>query len=135
LLPSNCTDQERAAIVLQGFHGLQLYANQFWYRHVLACCGLYAKGHIILPNELSNQLKKLLRFRKQARHEAFWSGNSEAGSNILHENGDGDFLALNQLPRDVRDFIWEVIKFRKGVSSDDFTQKTPDGMLDSNARA
>ena len=87
----------------------------------------------MLPNELLDQLKKLLQFRKQARHEVSHFGDSEAGSKILHENGDS--LALNQLPHDVKDFIWEVIEFRKGVGSDALTEKTPLGVLDSNARA
>jgi len=74
----------------------------------------------------------LLRFRKQARHEAFISGDSEAGTKNIHENDDA--LALNQLPGDVRDFICDLIKFRKELSRDDSTQKSPEGILDSSAR-
>jgi hypothetical protein len=127
LLPSNCTDQERAAIVLQGFHGLQLYANQFWYRHVLECYGLYAKRHINIPDGLSNQLRKLLRFRKQAQHEAPRPGDSSEGSTTLHGNDDSS--AMSQLPLDVRNFIREVVEFRKRARNDDFAQKSLLGTL------
>lgn len=49
--------------------------------------------------------------------------------------GNGDTLALNLLPHEVRDFIWEIINFRKSLSLEDSTQKSPEGISDSNLTA
>jgi hypothetical protein len=124
LLPSNCTDQQRAEIVLRGFHGLQFYANQFWFKHVLTCCGLFAKGNAALPDDLLIQLQQLVQFRKAFGDNSCVIGNPDTNSS--HRQRD-DSLAMNQLPQDVRDLIWEVIEFRKMVKKEDNTLKSLEG--------
>ncbi len=128
LLSSNCTDQQRASTVLQGFHGLQFYANEFWSKHVLTCCGLFAKYDFVLPDDLVIQLERLLRFRKEIGDKSSSTGHQYTGTHH-HENS----LALNQLPQNVKDFIWEVVEFRKKLTEEDTTLKPPASMFDSRA--
>jgi len=118
LLPDNCTDQERAAIILQGFHGLQLYANQFWAKHILTCCNLLSTCDDVLPDEMIAQLEKLVRFRKQ-----MWQDSSVPETLDL----DGDSATLQQLPHHIRGFIREVSQFREGLTRNEYPHKSPKG--------
>lgn len=70
LIPPNCTDTERALMIIQGYHGLHPYANKFWIKHVLACCKLYVESQSKLPVEFLGQLQHLLRFRQHASQQA-----------------------------------------------------------------
>jgi len=128
-LPQYCTDQEMAAKVLEGFHGLQLYANQFWFKHVLTCCSLYYKSHLPIPNELLSQLQMLLQFWKEQGHDDSSSSRDYRTENHTIDESN-DSLALGQLPREIRKFTCGILEFRKALSEDGSTQKAPDGIQD-----
>jgi hypothetical protein len=104
LLPSNCTDQQRAAIILQGFYSLQFYTNQFWLKHVLSCCGLFVKTNIAIPNNLLTQLERLLKFRKAIENKSGAFINLE-NSSPSHQRGGS--MALNRLLKKVGVFFLE----------------------------
>jgi hypothetical protein len=63
LLPSNSTECTRAAIIVRGFHGLQAYADKFWYKHVIAYSTSLDEHTHTFSAELLIQLQHLLKFR------------------------------------------------------------------------
>jgi hypothetical protein len=71
LLPDRSTARERAALVIQGFHGLHLYANQFWMDHLLECCTSLRRQQKQLPNHLLEQIIGLFDFQKDLDTKPF----------------------------------------------------------------
>lgn len=63
LLPTVSTDVQRAAIIVQGFHGLQVYADKYWYKHLLEYCEVFDEQRQFCP-KLLQQLHLLLKFKK-----------------------------------------------------------------------
>jgi hypothetical protein len=60
LLSLNSTEATRAAVGVQGFHGLCTYADMFWYRHVVAYSRPLASKYPKISPELLDQLRRLL---------------------------------------------------------------------------
>lgn len=63
------SQEERSAIVLQGIHGLQFYANQYWVAHFLSYLGLKSRGKESIPHDLLVQMDMLLRFNKDTEYD------------------------------------------------------------------
>jgi len=128
LLTSHSTDEARVDIVIRGFHGLHLYANKFWYKHLLAYCKLQDKRQDQFPEELLLQLERLLKFRKKPREElCFQSANnvvSEADQNVGLE-------MLRDLP-EIKSMVSDVIAFRAKLSRDDSSDKDPESEYSMN---
>jgi hypothetical protein len=124
LLPIHTTDQERAALVVRGFYGLQLYANQFWYKHLLAYCALWEKKQTQFPDELLMQLDLLVRYLKDNRPEGESERSSILAKLCVLEGNEG----LHHVPH-VRDLIANVISFRAALSQDDLANKAPERRL------
>ena len=121
LLPDNSTPQEQAAIIVSGFHGLQLYANAFWIDHFLSYCDLLAKKRAKPPDELVSQLSKLLEFQKNS---------CQLDQHDCPDLVD-DFDVLTHFPQ-VRNFISMVMAFRtslKRVGTSNLPDKSPSGEL------
>jgi hypothetical protein len=118
LLPESSTDQERAAMVLSGFHGLQTYANTFWLNHLLEYSDILTEKKAPIPEDLTSQLKKLLEFRKDP-----------VSSRVdISLRSDERFEVFNTIP-EMRDFISTIISFRADLRNQ-ISQKSPQKPLE-----
>ena len=107
LQPVFSPDEERATIVVSGFHGLQLYANRFWADHLLSYCAILSRQRKQPSRELLIQLDQLLRFLKDpASDEQLSDYPPLEGLNIL-----------DQHPR-VRILVSKLEKFRAEAEKD-----------------
>jgi hypothetical protein len=114
LLSINCTDVERATIIVEGIHGLHLYANHFWYRHLLAYAAVCAKRHISLSQDFIQQLDSLLRFCK---------------NDIAHSSVQVSGLEILDLVPAVKELVSRIISFRESLKKDYWNDKTPQSKL------
>ena len=122
LLPENSTDAQRATIIVRGFHGLQLYADKFWYKHLLEYCGLLGQHQRQFSTELLTHLQLLLRFRKD---------NFQVSSTpikVVTEKAPHDLSleALNHLP-DVKRLVSDVLAFRAKTAREDASDRNLEG--------
>ncbi|RFU24008.1 hypothetical protein B7463_g12335, partial [Scytalidium lignicola] len=124
LLPENSTEAQRAAIIVRGFHGLQTYAHIFWYRHVLAYCGLLGQHQRQFSSELLAQLQLLLRFRKDGRAHILTPKTRIE----RHASENPTLEALNPWP-DVKRLISDVLVFRAKMNQKDASDKSPEKLL------
>ncbi|CZR68409.1 uncharacterized protein PAC_18308 [Phialocephala subalpina] len=121
LLPTMSTDTERAAIIVQGFPGLQVYASKFWYKHVLDYCGLVAHEQCQVSPELLAQLQRLLRFKK-ADVQAALTSNSRIEEN---NSGEPGLEALSHVPN-IKSLLSDILRFRAKMSREDASDKSPE---------
>jgi hypothetical protein len=128
LLPENSTEAQRAAIIIRGFHGLQLYADMFWYRHLLAYCSLVGQRKRQFSPELLSQLQLLLRFRKEDSSTPSQCKSGTAGTEDLSLEG------LNHLP-DVKGLVTDVQLFRAKMVREDAPDKSPESKLSFSAKS
>jgi hypothetical protein len=122
LLPENSTNGQRAAIIVRGFHGLQLYADKFWYKHLLEYCCLLGQHQRQFSTELLTQLQLLLRFRKD---------NFQVSSTpikVVTEKSPHDLSleALNHLP-DVKRLVSDVLALRAKIAREDASDRNLEG--------
>jgi hypothetical protein len=122
LLPSNSTDESRIGTVIQGFHGLQLYANKFWYKHLLQYCELQDIRPVQFSQELLQQLRLLLRFQKNNRKEACFETGSDGISAADQSVG---LEMLDHLP-EIKSMVSDVIAFKTKLDRNDSSDKDPD---------
>lgn len=96
---------------MQGFHGLQLYANQFWQDHLLAYCELRGEEKGISPEDLLFQLNKLLKFQKDP-------------DKFEQHLDDNSIVALKVFDRHllVKALVLAVLKFRAEVKQVDVSK-------------
>ena len=130
LLPENSTEAERAAIIIRGFHGLQLYADMFWYRHLLAYCSLLGQQKRQFSPELLAQLQFLLKFRKEDSRtpvRQFKTGTDKNGAE------DPALEELNHLPY-VKALVTDVLAFRAKIAREDVSDKSPESKLSFSAK-
>jgi hypothetical protein len=127
LLPTNSTDTERSAIIVQGFHGLQVYANKFWYKHVLEYCNFVAQQQYEVSPELLAQLQRLLMFKK-TDVQATPSPNSRMEEN----RSEPGLEALRHVP-DIRRLLSNVTQFRAKMNREDASDKSPESKYTSQA--
>jgi hypothetical protein len=106
LLPDRSTELERAALVIQGFHGLHLYANQFWVDHLLECCTSLRKQQNQLPNHLLEQIIGIFGFQKGLDTKPFDFIQVPSIEIFQHP----------QLVTLVKSIIWFRDKLKQGIS-------------------
>lgn len=121
-LPPNYTEAQKAAVVVRGFHGLQIYADMFWYRHLLAYCGQYQRQ---FSTELLAQLQHLLRFRKEDSRAPVPTSKTRTEKDASE---DRSLEALNHLP-DVKRLVSDVLVFRAKMSREDASDKSLESKL------
>ena len=112
-------------MVVRGFHGLLIYADLFWYKHLVTYCSLLKQHQGQLNAELLAQLKDLLRFRKVD------SGVHPSRSKALTEKDGASnptLEALNQLS-DVKDLVSHLFIFRAQMAREEASDKSPEGKL------
>lgn len=127
LLPDHSTENQRMAIIVQGFHGLQVYANMFWYRHLLAYCGLLRQHEF--SKELLAQLQLLLRYRKDDTATLVQSPqiNTEGKS-----AQDPSTEVLNCLPF-AKKLVSDVLELRAKIDQKDVSDKHFDSKFINNS--
>jgi hypothetical protein len=113
LLPVHLTHEERASIVVRGFHGLQLYANQYWVDHLRSYCAILGQQRKPLSQELLGQLCVFVGFMKD-------STDFEHTSDPASLDG---FEVLDRQPA-IRSLVSKVVKFRAGLETDDVSNKS-----------
>lgn len=97
--------------VVQEIHGLQLYANKYWYRHLITYALYCAEKKLGFSMELVSQLSELLRLQKD-RIEGPTSRPVPVSSPTTLDLG-----LLTQFPL-VKEFILEVDCFRMSLARD-----------------
>jgi hypothetical protein len=107
------TNEERATLVVPGFHGLQLYANQFWVDHLRSYCIILGQQGKPLSHELLGQLTIFLGFEKYS---------ADVGSTSDHASLTS-FEVLDQHPA-IKALVSKVIKFRAGLETEDASNKS-----------
>jgi hypothetical protein len=118
LLPDRSTELERAALVIQGFHGLHHYANQFWVDHLLECCTYLQKQQKQLPNHLLEQIIGLFGFQKDLNTKPF----------DLIQAPSIEIFQQPQLVTLVKSIIWLRDKLKQD-NSPNVQEKSIEGML------
>jgi len=113
LIPLHYSNDTRAAIVVTGFHGLQIYANQFWVDHLLSYCTILDQQRKNLSRELENQLNTLLRFLKESASVEQTPDYAELeGLDVLVQNPN------------IKTLVLKVAKFRRKLEVDDALSKS-----------
>lgn len=130
LLPANSTEAQRAAVIVRGFHGLQIYADMFWYRHLLAYCGLLVQHKRQFSTELLAQLQLLLRFRKEDSRATVLKSKTATEKDGTE---DSTLEVFNHLPN-VKRLVSDVLVFRAKMSREDASGKSPESELPSPAK-
>ncbi len=120
IYPSVPDDEIRRRIV-KGYHGLHLYANEFWIEHVLQ----YAKmqkttGSEILESFVS-QLERLLQFRRES-----WSLEPSSLSTSSLPGITGRSIVLSKVP-EIQRLTSDILAFRVVLAQEKHTQKDPEG--------
>ncbi|KAH6714004.1 hypothetical protein BKA61DRAFT_428897, partial [Leptodontidium sp. MPI-SDFR-AT-0119] len=106
LLPSKSTSQTRGVLVISGFHGLQLYANQFFTKHLQAYFTPLAASRGRPTPELVMELQKLLLFSKNL--------DDTVSATSSRVNWD----MLSEYPQ-VVSFLQRLIAFREGLKQEE----------------
>jgi hypothetical protein len=119
LLPDRSTERERAALVIQGFHGLHLYANQFWMDHFLECCTSLRRQQKQLPNHLLEQIIGLFGFQKDLGTKPF---------DLIQAPSIEVFQQHPQLVALVKSIIWLRDKLKQD-NSPNVQEMSIEGML------
>lgn len=88
-------------MVVAGLHGLQLYANRYWYQHLLS----HLSGGMGFPHGLLAQIYKLRDFRKEG------VGNSVP---LVAASGPPELCPLNNIP-EIKSMVSEMIDFRANM--------------------
>ena len=98
-------------MVVGGLHGLQLYANRYWYQHLLA----YLHSGMGIPQDLLTQLHMLLNFWKQdVRHITIPQGSVETS----------ELQVLDHLPG-IKSMVSELI-FSRAIKKE-ISEMSPEG--------
>ncbi|CZR69490.1 related to vegetatible incompatibility protein HET-E-1 [Phialocephala subalpina] len=121
LLPTLSTDSERAAIIVRGFHGLLVYADKFWHKHIQEYCGVLIRQQRQFSPELLSQLCLLLRFTKSGG-QALQTSTRESEDDKTEE---ARLEVLRCVP-DVQMLLSNVIRFRAIVEKEDTSESSPE---------
>jgi hypothetical protein len=107
---------------VQGFHGLLVYADAFWYKHLLEYCRLSNEQGRSLSPELLAQLQLLLKFKKEGVEISNIGQNIETQESAI---GARDLDVLNNLP-DIKKMISDILIFRVEMNKEYGTNKSFD---------
>ena len=114
LLSDSSTEAQRAAVIIQGFHGLQVYANMFWTKHLLAYCSLLIENRAQFSRELQTELQLLLRFRKH-------------NDPLLPSTSKNTALGvLDDMP-DIKSLVSDTVEFQAKMVRDTTSYKSFEG--------
>jgi hypothetical protein len=125
LLPQHSNAEERRLWVLQGLHGLQIYANQFWHQHILAYMDSAMAQQLEIPEHLVEQLKEILKYSK-AKPSVDLTQPAIVGASKGKNPPTQRYLSLKQLPG-LDKLVLDLEVFRSGLKNRDWTQKSIEG--------
>jgi hypothetical protein len=126
LLPQYSNDEERILWVLQGLHGLQIYANQYWHKHIVAYMDHVVSQELEVPAHLILQLEEILKYSKTKIAEGSTGLDVVGPSN--DKNVTEQHLSLERFPG-LGSLISSLEGFRNGLKKQDWTQKSVEGKL------
>ena len=119
LLPEYTTVAQRAAIIVQGLHGMEIYANKFWCTHLLEYCSLLHQQRQF-STELLTQLQLLLRFRKDGNRAPIPTSQARMKEELAE---DTKLEALNHWP-DIKSLVSDILVFRARIKKEDESEKS-----------
>jgi len=102
---------------------LQLYANQFWFRHLLDYCRLQSNGNLQIAQDLLIQLEMLQNFEKDPQVALHVPQDPALATQLA------ELDVLLPLPS-VKSLISKLIIFRSSLNRDDMFNTTPAGKFD-----
>lgn len=117
---------QRAAIIVEGLHGMEIYADKFWCRHLLEYCSLLRQQHQF-STELLTQLQLLLRFRKDGGLALVPTSHARTKEDATKVT---KLEALNQWP-DIKSLVSDVLVFQANIKKDDDSDKSLESNLPS----
>lgn len=120
--PSISESQSRLRIV-KGYHGLHLYANKFWFAHLLKYLNSRGRHDILVPAQLREQLSNLRRFRKESQSPEFHAQIRAIGPLQSIENRTA---TLDDLP-DTKSLVHNILAYRQILAQETHTQKSSEG--------
>jgi hypothetical protein len=127
LLPQCSNEEERIRWVLQGLHGLQIYANKYWHRHILAYLDLVVSQKLAVPEYLAQQLGEILKYSKVKSSEEVRQSTA-AGNSSGHDILNRQYQSLKEFPG-LCDLVSRLEGFRNDLRNQDWTQKSIEGKL------
>jgi hypothetical protein len=121
LLPQHSNDEEKILWVAQGLHGLQRYANQYWYKHTLAYMDLVVAQKLeVVPECLVRQLDEILKYSK-ANPVTLEPASVDASRGM--ELPDQIYPSLSRFPG-LSSLVSRLEDFRTSLKNQDWTQKS-----------
>lgn len=119
LLPKFSTGASRAALIVQGFHGLLVYANMFWYKHLLEYCQTKRQ----CPEGLLTQPEYLvLRYKKED------ISFPDPKSAVRVDTQDIALEDLNNWP-EIKQLVSNILMFQSRLNIDDQSDMSPESKL------
>lgn len=112
LIDSQMPEEENILRVAKGFHGLHLYANEFWVAHFLEYVELNPETDATVSDPVLERVLTLCDIHDSI---ALPSDDDEnAGSTALHEIRQDAHPAFEKLKAhvDVHDFVRRIVEFR-----------------------
>ena len=125
LLPQHSSEEERMLWVLQGLHGLQIYANQSWYKHIQAYMDLVIAQNLKIPEYFVEQMEEILKYNK-AELSGESTQSTAVGSSKRKQAPDRQYHSLKNFPG-LNKFISSLEVFRDDLRTRDWTQKSIEG--------
>jgi hypothetical protein len=113
--------------VLQGLHGLQIYANQFWYKHIQAYMDLVIAQNLEIPEYFVQQVEEILKYNK-AEVSGELTQSTTVGSSKSKQAPDRQYHSLKIFPG-LSKFVSSLEVFRDDLRNRDWTQKSIEGKL------
>jgi hypothetical protein len=128
LLPQNSSEEQRIRWVLQGLHGLQQYANQYWYAHLIEYLDLAVARKLEIPEHITKQMREILKYGKGGQMEE--SDEIFEAYTIEVNSKTNQLAALRRFP-DLQRLISNLKGFQDGLKKSDWAQKSIDGIKHS----
>ncbi|CZR55635.1 uncharacterized protein PAC_05523 [Phialocephala subalpina] len=107
--------------ILQGLHGLQVYANQYRYKHIVAYMDLVVTQKLEVPPHFVLQLEGILKYSKVKATEGL-IGSAAVGTS-KDENAAERHSSLERFPG-LSSLVSNLEGFRNGLKKQDWTQKS-----------
>jgi hypothetical protein len=125
LLPQHSNEEQRIRWVLQGLHGLQVYANQSWHKHIVAYMDLVVAQNLAVPEYLAQQLGEILKYSKVKSSEEM-NQSSAAGTSAGQDILNRQYQSLTEFSG-LCDLVSRLEGFRNDLRNQDWTQKSIEG--------
>lgn len=120
--PSFPESQSRLRIV-KGYHGLHLYANRFWFAHLLEYVKSQGRLGITVPAQLTGHLQSLSQFRKEFQSPEFHAELRAIGPLQSIETRTA---TLDNLP-DTKSLVQDILAYRQILAREIHIQKSSEG--------